>query len=36
VIWAGLTAATTSLTLMLARRLAVTIWRAATNREPPA
>ncbi len=35
VIWAGLTAATTSLTLILARRLAVTIWRALTNREPP-
>jgi uncharacterized BrkB/YihY/UPF0761 family membrane protein len=35
VIWAGLTAATTSLTLLLARRLAVTIWRTLTNREPP-
>jgi membrane protein len=36
VIWAGLTAATTSLTLILARRLAVCLWRALTNREPPA
>ncbi len=35
VIWAGLTAATTSLTLILARRLAAAIWRAMTNREPP-
>jgi membrane protein len=35
IVWAGLTAATTSLTLILARRLAVMIWRALTNREPP-
>lgn len=34
-VWAGLTAATTSLTLLLARRLAVGLWRALTNREPP-
>ena len=34
-VWAGLMAATTSLMLILARRLAVTIWRLMTNREPP-
>ena len=34
-IWAGLTATTTSLMLLLARRLAVGVWRALTNREPP-
>ena len=35
VLWAGLAAATTSLTLILTRRLAVTIWRTLTSREPP-
>jgi membrane protein len=33
--WAGLTAATTSLTLILARRLAGIVWRAMTRQEPP-
>jgi membrane protein len=33
--WAGLTATTTSLMLILARRLAVSVWRALTRQEPP-
>jgi membrane protein len=35
VVWAGLTAAVTSLTLIVSRRLAVRIWRALTRQEPP-
>jgi hypothetical protein len=35
VAWAGLTAAVTSLALILARRLAGGVWRAATRQEPP-
>jgi membrane protein len=34
-VWAGLTAATSSLMLILARRSAVSIWRALTRQEPP-
>jgi len=34
-IWAGLTATVTSLTMLLARRLASTVWRAMTRQEPP-
>jgi membrane protein len=33
--WTGLTAAVTSLMLILARRLAGTVWRVTTHREPP-
>ena len=35
IVWAGLTAATTSLVLILARRLAVALWRAMYRQEPP-
>lgn len=35
VAWAGLTAAVTSLSLILARRLAGSVWRAMTRQEPP-
>jgi uncharacterized BrkB/YihY/UPF0761 family membrane protein len=34
-VWAGLTAAMTSLMLLLSRRLAGTLWRALTRQEPP-
>lgn len=34
-IWTGLTAAVTSATLLMTRRLAVFIWRTLTHREPP-
>jgi membrane protein len=34
-IWAGLTATTTSLMLILARRLAGSVWRTVTHQEPP-
>jgi membrane protein len=34
-VWAGLTAATSSLMLLLARRLAGDLWRALTRQEPP-
>ena len=34
-VWTGLTAAVTSLTLLLTRRLAVVIWQTLTHREPP-
>jgi len=33
--WAGLTASVTSLTLILARRLAGSLWRSLTRQEPP-
>jgi len=35
-IWAGLTATTTSLMLILARRLAGSVWRTMTHQDPPA
>jgi membrane protein len=35
VVWTGLTAVVTSLMLILARRLAGTLWRALTRQEPP-
>jgi membrane protein len=35
-IWTGLVAATSSLMLIVSRRLATTVWRVLTNREPPA
>ena len=35
VLWAGLAATVTTLTLIVARRLAGTVWRTLTNREPP-
>lgn len=34
-VWAGLTAAMTSLMLIISRRLAGTLWRALTRQEPP-
>jgi membrane protein len=34
-LWAGVSAATTSVTLLLARRLAVLLWRSLTRHEPP-
>ena len=34
-VWAGLAATVTSLMLILARRLAGTVWRALTRQEPP-
>jgi hypothetical protein len=34
-VWAGLTAAVSSLMLIVARRLAGTVWRALTRQEPP-
>lgn len=35
IVWAGLTAAVTSVTLLLARRLAALVWRSVTHQEPP-
>jgi hypothetical protein len=34
-VWTGLTATVTSLTLIVARRLAGSVWRALTRQEPP-
>jgi membrane protein len=34
-VWTGLTAAVTSLTLIVTRRLASSVWRALTRQEPP-